>query len=74
MYSTCPGPHGWRFPSITISPRPAKTKKIVEVPIERPRDYTLLSSENFRLLVAEAKGAVHEEAIKAFEAGERELA
>jgi NitT/TauT family transport system ATP-binding protein len=59
---------------IVMTTRPAKTKKIVEVPIERPRDYTLLSSENFRLLVAETKGAVHEEAIKAFEAGERELA
>ena len=59
---------------IVMTTRPAKTKKIVEVPIERPRDYKLLSSENFRLLVAETKGAVHEEAIKAFEAGERELA
>ena len=59
---------------VVMTTRPAKTKKIVEVPIERPRDYKLLSSENFRLLVADAKGAVHEEAIKAFEAGERELA
>jgi len=59
---------------VVMTTRPAKTKKIVEVPIERPRDYKLLSSENFRLLVAETKGAVHEEAIKAFEAGERELA
>ena len=59
---------------VVMTTRPAKTKKIVEVQIERPRDYTLLSSEEFRLLVAEAKGAVHEEAIKAFEAGERELA
>ena len=64
--------HGDRV--IVMTTRPAKTKKIVEVPIERPRDYKLLSSENFRLLVAETKGAVHEEAIKAFEAGERELA
>jgi len=59
---------------VVMTTRPAKTKKIVNVAIKRPRDYTVLSSEEFRLLVAEAKGAVHEEAIKAFEAGERELA
>ena len=59
---------------VVMTTRPAKTKKIVDIKLDRPRDYTLLSSENFRLLVEEAKGAVHEEAIKAFEAGERELA
>jgi len=59
---------------VVMTTRPAKTKKIVEVNIPRPRDYTTLSSEEFRLLVKEAKDAVHEEAIKAFEAGERELA
>lgn len=59
---------------VVMTTRPAKTKKIVDIKLNRPRDYTLLSSENFRLLVEEAKGAVHEEAIKAFEAGERELA
>ena len=74
-----PGLLGWGYiflgdRVVVMTTRPAKTKKIVEVQIERPRDYTLLSSEEIRLLVAEAKGAVHEEAIKAFEAGERELA
>ena len=59
---------------VVMTTRPAKTKKIVNVAIKRPRDYTLLSSEAFRVLVEDAKGAVHEEAIKAFEAGERELA
>ena len=59
---------------VVLTTRPAKTKKIVDVKIPRPRDYRLLGSEEFRLLVSEAKGAVHEEAIKAFEAGERELA
>jgi NitT/TauT family transport system ATP-binding protein len=44
------------------------------VKIERPRDYRLLSSEESRVLVEETKEAVHEEAVKAFEAGERELA
>jgi len=59
---------------VVMTTRPAKTKKIVDVKIPRPRDYKLLSSEQFRLLVEETKDAVHEEAIKAFEAGERELA
>ena len=59
---------------VVLTTRPARTKKIVDVKIPRPRDYHLLGSEEFRLLVSEAKGAVHEEAIKAFEAGERELA
>ena len=59
---------------VVMTTRPAKTKKVVDVNIPRPRDYKLLSSEEFRLLVEEAKDAVHEEAIKAFEAGERELA
>ena len=59
---------------VVMTTRPAKTKKIVDVKINRPRDYRLLSSEEFRLLVQETKEAVHEEAVKAFEAGERELA
>jgi len=59
---------------VVMTTRPAEVKKIVDVTIPRPRDYTTLTSEEFRLLVEEAKEAVHEEAIKAFEAGERELA
>ena len=59
---------------VVMTTRPARTKKIVDVKISRPRDYRLLSSEEFRVLVQETKEAVHEEAVKAFEAGERELA
>ena len=59
---------------VVMTTRPAKTKIIVDVNIPRPRNYQVLTSENFRVLVNETKGAVHEEAIKAFEAGERELA
>lgn len=59
---------------VVMTTRPCRVKKIVEVNIPRPRDYHLLSSEAFRLLVEEASEAVHEEAIKAFQAGERELA
>ena len=59
---------------VVMTTRPAKTKKIVDVDIKRPRDYTTLSSNRFRELVEETKDAVHEGAVKAFEAGERELA
>lgn len=59
---------------IVMTTRPAKTKTIVDVTIPRPRDYQVLSSDEFRMLVGKTKDAVHEEAVKAFEAGERELA
>lgn len=59
---------------VVMTTRPAQVKKIVSVDIPRPRDYHALSSERFRELMQATKEAVHEEAIKAFEAGERELA
>ena len=59
---------------VVMTTRPARTKKDQIINIPRPRDYTTLSTEEFRSLVEEAKDAVHEEAVKAFEAGERELA
>ena len=57
-----------------VTTRPCKLKTTVNVTIPRPRSYEDLSSEQFRLLVAEVNEAVHEEAIKAFQSGERELA
>ncbi len=59
---------------VVMTTRPCQVKKILDVGIPRPRDYHVLSSEQFRLLVDETNEAVHEEALKAFEAGERELA
>ena len=59
---------------VVMTTRPAKTKVILDVNISRPRDYQVLSSEEFNSIVSTAKGAVQEEAVKAFEAGERELA
>ena len=59
---------------VVMTTRPAKTKTILDVDIPRPRDYQVLSSNQFRVLMEDAKDAVHEEAVKAFEAGERELA
>ena len=57
---------------IIMSSRPCKPKKIVEVDIPHPRDYSVLTSPRFREIMAEAKGVVHEEAQKAFAAGEKE--
>ncbi len=57
-----------------VTTRPCQLKKTVEVNIPRPRSYETQSSEQFRLLMDEVNEAVHEEAIKAFQAGERELA
>ena len=59
---------------VVMTTRPGRIKKIIEVDIPRPRDYRVLSSERYRELKMEAIEAVHEEARKAFEAGERELA
>jgi len=59
---------------VVMTTRPAKMKKYLEVDIPRPRDFRTLSSNRFRSLVEETKDAVHEEAVKAFEAGEREMA
>ena len=59
---------------VVMTTRPATLKKTVDVTIPRPRDYQTLTTEEFRVLVEETKDAVHEEAKKAFDAGERELA
>jgi len=59
---------------VVMTTRPGRIKKIIQVDLPRPRDYRVLSSERYRELKMEALEAVHEEARKAFEAGERELA
>ena len=57
-----------------VTTRPCQLKKTVEVKIPRPRSYETQSSEEFRKLLVEVNEAVHEEAVKAFKAGEREMA
>lgn len=57
-----------------VTTRPCRLKKTIEVTIPRPRTYETLTSEQFRLLLATVNDAVHEEAVKAFQAGEREMA
>ena len=55
-----------------MTSRPCKPKKVVTVDIPHPRDYGVLTSKRFRELMEETSEAVHEEAIKAFKAGEKE--
>jgi NitT/TauT family transport system ATP-binding protein len=56
-----------------MTTRPCKPKKILEVDIPHPRNYSVLTSPRFRSLMEETVSAVHEEAVKAFEAGEKEM-
>jgi len=55
-----------------MTTRPCKPKKILEVDIPHPRNYSVLTSKRFRELMEETNEAVHEEALKAFAAGEKE--
>lgn len=57
---------------VIMTSRPCRPKKILEVDIPHPRDYSALTSARFRELMDETMDAVHEEAVKAFEAGEKE--
>lgn len=57
---------------VIMTTRPCKPKKMIEVDIPHPRDYGVLTSARFRALMDETMEAVHEEALKAFEAGEKE--
>jgi len=59
---------------LVMTTRPGQIKKVIQVDIPRPRDFRVLSSEIYRDLKEEVIEAVHEEAKKAFEAGERERA
>src|SRR6476646_7637443 len=56
-----------------MTTRPCQPKKILEVDIPHPRNYSVLTSPRFRELMEETVSAVHEEAVKAFEAGEKEM-
>jgi NitT/TauT family transport system ATP-binding protein len=58
---------------IIMTTRPCKPKKMLEVDIPYPRNYSVLTSDRFRELMEETVDAVHEEAVKAFEAGEKEM-
>lgn len=55
-----------------MTTRPCRPKKVLDVDIPHPRDYSVLTSPRFRELMDETLEAVHEEARKAFELGEKE--
>lgn len=57
-----------------MTTRPGTFKTVIDVDIPRPRDFRVLASERFMDLKEQAVAAVREETLKAFEAGERELA
>ncbi len=57
---------------VIMTTRPCKPKKELEVDIPHPRDYNVLTSKRFRELMEETVDAVHEEAQRAFEEGEKE--
>jgi NitT/TauT family transport system ATP-binding protein len=57
---------------VVMTTRPCKPKKILDVDIPYPRDYSVLTTSRFRVLMDETMDAVQEEAVKAFTAGEKE--
>lgn len=57
---------------VVMTTRPCRPKTIIEVDIPYPRSPALVTSKRYRELVHEASAAVHEEARKAFELGEKE--
>ena len=59
---------------VIMTTRPAKVKQTIEVDFPRPRTFRVRSSPRYLELKAQVFDAVHEEARKAFDAGERELA
>jgi NitT/TauT family transport system ATP-binding protein len=57
---------------VIMTTRPCRPKRILDIDIPHPRDYSVLTTKRFREFMDETAAAVHEEAIKAFAAGERE--
>jgi NitT/TauT family transport system ATP-binding protein len=57
---------------VIMTSRPCRPKKILDIDIPHPRDYGVLTTKRFREFMDETAAAVHEEAIKAFAAGEKE--
>ncbi|MCY7370083.1 MAG: ABC transporter ATP-binding protein [Polaromonas sp.] len=57
---------------VIMTTRPCRPKKILDVDIPHPRDYSVLTSPRFRQLMDETVELVHEEAKKSFASGEKE--
>src|SRR5262245_19769803 len=59
---------------VVMTTRPGRIKYVLNVDFERPRTFRVRSSRRYLELKREVFAAVRDEATKAFEAGERELA
>jgi NitT/TauT family transport system ATP-binding protein len=59
---------------VVMTSRPGRVKKVIQIDLPRPRDHRILTTARYGELEEEALEAIHEEALKAFETGERELA
>lgn len=59
---------------VIMTTRPAQIKKIVPVDLPWPREHHVMGSPIYLELKSEVLHAVHEEARKAFQSGEREMA
>ena len=59
---------------LVMTTRPGTIKLDIDVDLPRPRSSDMIVSEHFTKLQKQAIAAVHEEARKAFERGEKELA
>lgn len=59
---------------VVMTTRPGRIKQVLNVDFERPRSFRVRASRHYLELKREVFEGVREEAIKAFEAGERELA
>ena len=57
-----------------MTTRPGHVKKVIAVDLPRPRSNRMFHSSEFLRLKEEVTEAIHEEAVKAFEMGEREAA
>ena len=57
-----------------MTTRPGTLKKMIKIDIPRPRNIDVITSQKFLGYMQELIDAVHKEAVKAFERGERELA
>ena len=57
-----------------MTSRPGYIKKSMSVDLPRPREYNITTSDRFLEMKSELMEAVHQEAVKAFQAGEREMA
>jgi NitT/TauT family transport system ATP-binding protein len=57
---------------VLMTSRPCRPKQTIEIDIPHPRSQSVLTSPRYRELVQQAAAAMHEEALRAFDAGEVE--